>query len=316
MGVNPVSHVLYHANCIDGFGAAWVVKEYDKLIGQGLRIEKLKEAVGPIHGGVPAVEYIPVKYGDEPPLLPKGASVAIVDFSYKRAILEELRGKVSELVVLDHHATAERDLQGLSYAKFDMKKSGIGMTWDHYFPEKPRNWLVTLIEDYDLWKFEQVATKQVVAALTTYPQEMGIWDAFERRGIGEALREGEVALRLINQIAENISTGARLVRLDGYVVPAVQVRIPRSEVADVLANWYPEYPFTLCYCDTKDGKRYYSLKSRPKSGGKEVDLSRLAEKFDGGGHKTAAGFTTELSSSLMQEMPSAERELTPPKKTR
>jgi hypothetical protein len=43
-----------------------------------------------------------------------GLDVAIVDFSYKRPVMVELASKAKSILVLDHHKTAQADLDGLS----------------------------------------------------------------------------------------------------------------------------------------------------------------------------------------------------------
>jgi len=81
--------MLYHANCADGFGAAWAawIKWGD------------------------AVDYRPVSYGQEPPTDLSGKHVLIGDFSYKRDALAVLAETTASLVILDHHKSAVDELQ-------------------------------------------------------------------------------------------------------------------------------------------------------------------------------------------------------------
>src|ERR1044072_7252508 len=93
--------VLFHADCSDGFGAAWAVwKRF------------------------PDAEFIPVKHGYPPPSDLDGRRALIVDFSYDRSTLMLLAGRAAGLLILDHHITAQRALDGLPFAYFDLKKSG------------------------------------------------------------------------------------------------------------------------------------------------------------------------------------------------
>lgn len=98
---------IYHANCADGFTAAWAVRE----------------ALGE------TVEYIPAGYGDEPPDV-AGADVIIVDFSYKRPVLERMAHTARSIIVLDHHKTARDDLINLP------RPAGDGMHIER-LPETP-----------------------------------------------------------------------------------------------------------------------------------------------------------------------------------
>ena len=97
--------VLYHANCMDGFSAAWAV--WKKF-------------------GDADTEYLPAKYGDAPPDV-TDRDVVIVDFSYKRDVMLTLNRAANQLLCLDHHKTAEADLKDLPFARFDMERSGAGM---------------------------------------------------------------------------------------------------------------------------------------------------------------------------------------------
>jgi len=78
---------IYHGNCADGFGAAWVVR---KALGDD-------------------VEFVPGVYGQEPPDV-TGKDVVIVDFSYKYDVLRALAVAANSIIVLDHHKSAADDL--------------------------------------------------------------------------------------------------------------------------------------------------------------------------------------------------------------
>src|ERR1051325_9019640 len=109
----PPTIVLYHADCADGFGAAWAIWQQ-----------------------FPTARFIPVKHGNPPPAGLEDQRVVIVDFSYSRAALETMAAQTQALLVLDHHITAEKALTGLPYAYFDMKKSGAVLAWE-WAPNKP-----------------------------------------------------------------------------------------------------------------------------------------------------------------------------------
>ena len=99
--------VLFHANCNDGFGAAWVAH---RKFGSDAK-------------------YQPVQYGDAPPRNVEGREVYILDFSYKRDVLLALHEQAESLLVLDHHMTAKDDLEGLEFAQFDLERSGATIAW-------------------------------------------------------------------------------------------------------------------------------------------------------------------------------------------
>lgn len=120
--------VLYHANCKDGFGAAWAAYQ---------------------HFGESA-KYIPVQYSEPLPEIEDGDNVFIVDFSYSRDILVPLSERCN-LTVIDHHKTAFEALTGLNFATFDMNRSGAVLTYKHFFPDRTPPDLLFYIQDRDLW---------------------------------------------------------------------------------------------------------------------------------------------------------------------
>ena len=141
----PPTVVLYHAECADGFGAAWA-----------------------IWNQFPAARFIPVKHGNPPPAGLQDQRVVIVDFSYARETLETMAAQTQALLVLDHHITAENALVGLPYAYFDMKKSGAVLAWE-WAHDQPIPWLLNYIQDKDLWAWALPSSREINAAVASYP---------------------------------------------------------------------------------------------------------------------------------------------------
>lgn len=150
---------IYHGNCADGFGAAWVVRK----------------ALGP------DVEFHSAYYGEPAPDV-TGKNVIIVDFSYKYDALIALADKAESVLVIDHHKTAMADLvdvpqaephyeahkkniTGKLHALFDINRSGAGLVWDFFFPQHQRPDLINHIEDRDLWRFNLPGTREIMADL-------------------------------------------------------------------------------------------------------------------------------------------------------
>ena len=144
--------VIYHGKCLDGMTAAWAVK---KALGDG--------------------DYIAASHGDAPPDV-VGRDVVIVDFSYKRSIMETLFQDAQSLLVLDHHKSAKADLADFPFAVFDMERSGAGMAWDHFHPGNPRPALINLVEDNDLWRHVLPGTREFQLRLEMEPMNFESWD--------------------------------------------------------------------------------------------------------------------------------------------
>ncbi len=277
---------IYHGNCADGFGAAWVVRK----------------ALGP------DVEFHAARYGDPAPDV-TGKSVIIVDFSYKYDVLVALADKAVSVLVIDHHKTAMVDLvdvppaelhyeahqknsTGKLHALFDMNQSGASLTWDFFFPRHQRPDLINHIADRDLWQFKLPGTREIMADLFSYPQDFATWDRLFADDINAMRLDGE-AINRQNQktVADLVRTTNRRMLIGGHDVPVAN--LPYMFASDAGALMAEGELFAGSYFDTPDG-RNFSLRSTDAG----MDVSELAKQYGGGGHRNAAGFRVALDHAL------------------
>lgn len=271
-----MKYVLYHGNCYDGFGAAfaaWKKFGYENTI------------------------YIPVGYGKPPPEMPDAEIIYILDFSYNKETILAL-SQTAQVVVLDHHKTAQAELEPLirtdhngppkifnPHIVFNMNKSGALLAWEYFHSDKsgavPYNDLIEHISDRDLWQFKLKHSAVIHKALVSYPMEFELWDSFN---IDQLVVEGDTCERMHKQLVENIVNGSYIGAIDGQAVPVVNTSIAWSEVGEALINKYPQYAFVASFTYFADNIMW-SLRSKG-----EFDVSAIAKKFGGGGHKNAAGF--------------------------
>lgn len=280
--------IVWHKNCHDGFAAAWVANRYFR-------------GEADFH----AAAY------KEPPPDASGRHIFILDFSYPRGDLVTLAAKNHCVFVLDHHKTAAMDLallpavppiwqwedslkSGFNFplsATFDMERSGAGLAWDYFFPDQPRPALVEFVQDRDLWRFEHPGTRAVHSALASYPMDFETWDAIAARldkpeGSAEMVAEGWVLDRMhIKRCREIIEQAGRFLVLDGHVIPVCAA--PYAFASDIGNIMSEGYPFAATYVEHSGGITV-SLRSQKEGG---MDVSEIAKKFGGGGHRNAAGFT-------------------------
>lgn len=256
-------YVLYHGNCYDGFGAAWAAW---KALGDGAR-------------------YIPVTHGRPMPEMENGARVFILDFSYPRADLLALAQRMQSVVVLDHHKTAMEALLGLSApglkVVFDMDKSGAILTWQHFFTG-PAPDLLLYIQDRDLWRFDLYESEEIAAAMRSWPFKFNVW---ERLQVATLASEGAAILRQTKQMVQMICAQASMGEVGGEACVVVNATAFWSEVGHHLLSEWPDSPFAASWYIDKHGARIWSLRGRG-----DYDVSALAKRMGGGGHKDAAGF--------------------------
>ena len=286
---------IYHGFCDDGFAAAWAVR---RALGED------------------RVEFYPGVYQKDPPDV-TGRDVILVDFSYKRPVIEKMIQGCKSLLILDHHKTAQADLAGLPPAGvsrhewaqkavagikpvgvlFDMNRSGAGISWDFFnnlaHPEamssgsSQRPEFIDYIEDRDLWRKALPEGDQFTIALRSYPQEFGIWDSLVARGVPRLIEEGRPIWRYYRSVCDQLLQEAYICHLADHACWMVNAPyVFASEVSGDLAE--RALIFGASYFQRADGMWQYSLRSRS-----DFDVSEIAKKFGGGGHAKAAGFATK-----------------------
>lgn len=264
--------VIYHKNCSDGMAAAWTFWNIHK----------------------DAFEYSAASYnGKVPDVLDR--DVYLVDFSYKRNILELIMAYSNKIVLLDHHQSAIEELWDIEEHNFDMsrcstEKSGAMLAWEynaeiHHMKTKPPH-LLLYIQDRDLWKFELPNSREINAALKLYDQSFEVYDRLMRltkAGLKGLIKEGTL---LLNKQAKDIESilryNTRVIKVGDHDVPFINSSMYRSELGSAASVGFP---FAAIYSDSKE-YREISLRSQPEG----LDVSEIAKKFGGGGHKHAAGF--------------------------
>ena len=259
--------VVYHADCIDGFTAAYAA--WVRLRDQA--------------------EYVPAHYGDKPVEEVDGREVYLLDFSYPRAVIEELRRRAARVMVIDHHQTAAANLEGLEDCIFDQEHSGAYLAWRYFHPERPpMPDLVLAVEDRDLWRFQLPETAEVHAGLGTLPRTFESWAqvAFD---LGVAVVPGRVALCYEQALIETLLKKRSEIVLDGHKTWAVNSPVLISELGEAVANLPGNHaPMGVVYSIVGDQVRV-SLRSVG-----DFDVSAIAARRGGGGHRNAAGCEVPL----------------------
>lgn len=273
---------LYHANCADGFTAAWAFRTYLK--------HDFSDA---------DVEYIPCTYGRLVPDI-RDSRIVTLDFSYPADVLQKLADRNESVLVPDHHKTAQEQLSSFPVSKgnvylddsfkgvrvlFDMDRSGAGITWDYFHSSDSRPAIVSTVEDRDLWRFALPHTREKMAAIFSYEYTFEDWDIMNMLDVHGLIVDGRAIERKhFKDIKEFLKVGLHYKNIGGTVVPALNRPYHwSSDAGHIMAQ---DAPFAVCY--TRIGSFVkFSLRSRSDGG---ADVSEVAKQFGGGGHKNAAGF--------------------------
>lgn len=258
--------IIYHANCADGFSAAWC---FWRAVGDN-------------------AEYFPGVYQKPPPDV-RNRDVYLVDFSYKRPVVEAMLREAKSVTLIDHHKSAIEDLEGLpGLLQFcDLDRSGATLAWDFLYPNEPRPLLLGHVEDRDLWRFKLPGTREIQAAIFSFEYSFEKWDEL-MAATGPELMQLTAAGAAIERkhhkdIAELLKVCQRRIAIAGHDVPVASLPYTMSsDAGHVMAQGEP---FAACYWDSAEG-RHFSLRSAEDG----MDVSAIAAQFGGGGHKHASGF--------------------------
>ena len=285
--------IVYHANCADGFGAAYAAWA---------------------HYGSDAT-YLPAQYGEGSYLKVlqqesvTDREVHVLDFSFPKQDMIHLLSVASKVVWLDHHKTAFEMNLDLPYPHqciLDNDRSGALIAWEYYNPKSTVPMCIRYLDDYDRWQFKLPDTKAVSKALWSYtPWTFAQW-ATQMEGHTEQLAaEGWAILRAhvvnVNAVVKGAARLCHILHIaktgpehwqatfdvDAKGLSANCPPHLSSDVGHELAN--QSGTFGLLWHINKDGKVLCSLRSNG-----DYDVSAIAKAFGGGGHKNAAGFETDV----------------------
>ena len=262
--------ILYHADCDDGFGAAYAAW---LCLGD-------------------SAEYQPVYYGVQiQPDRLTGRQVFILDFSFPPAVLSRMAQCAAKIVLLDHHKSAALQWAGVEPIRnvelhFDMDRSGAQMAWDYFHPGSARPPLIDHIGDRDLWRFALADTKAFCAGLSLIPTSFESWQIAASHP-AELIVKGRTVLEVLQrQIDSALRKELRSVTLCGYQGLATNAISNTSEIGQEIAKRSGTFSLTFFI---KGDEAICSLRSIAP-----FDVSVIAAHYGGGGHAQASGFTVPI----------------------
>lgn len=271
--------ILYHAKCRDGFGSAYAAW---KKFGD--------EAT-----------YIPVHDRDHPPEVFKNKDIYIIDFSYPKEVLEEMMKNNKTVVVIDHHISAKETLTAFPQNIFDNNHSGAVLAWQYFHPQTPVPTLLNYIEDHDLWKFSLPDHRAYMSALDEYPVEFPVWDKLiedlkDEVFLTNYLTKGKMLAKFSDDLVEKILEFKERISFAGHEVWAINAsRIYRSILGVKLAELNEkndQIALGVVYYHYNNAV-HISLRSKG-----DVDVSKIAQSYGGGGHKNAGSIRVKNFSDL------------------
>jgi hypothetical protein len=221
--------------------------------------------------GLDEVEFVPGVYG-EAPIDVTDRHVIMVDFSYKRPILEEMIQAAKSVLILDHHKTAQADLarlvpEGASTEEvrhewkqirsnpnpvkkvitgiFDMDRSGAQIAWDFFCPLAERPALVDYVGDRDLWRFDLERSQDISAYIFSHDYGFKAWSRLAEdleECFVDCANEGEAITRKHwKDIRELLTVTRRDMVIGGHRVPVAN--LPYTMASDAAGFMAESAPF-------------------------------------------------------------------------
>lgn len=259
--------VFYHADCKDGFGGAWAAW---KKFGD-------------------TAEYLPYFHNEEPPAF-TGKEIYMIDMVFeKKEILDQMLRDNKRVTAIDHHVSTKDAVLRTQDPLFDNDHSGSVLAWKYFFSNEPTPELLLVIEDGDIWKFEIPDSRALYRYLDMQTFDFETWSKlaldFENKAKRKEMAEkGQLIVDFEKLVIErNITDNARLVTFEGYTVYAINAANFVSDMGNKLATSKP--PFSIMWREKKDGSIAVSLR-----GVGDVDCSKIAVKYGGGGHRYSSAF--------------------------
>lgn len=226
----------------------------------------------------PTLEELPLKYN----------SLIITDLAPSAALVEKIAGE-RELILIDHHASS-RDLARHPFVVHDIGKSASLLTYEWLTKQghdlSAYENFVRCVDDFDLWTLKRPDSRKMNLLFTL----LGI-RRFEERFYNIPYEsfspEEELLITLEEERRDQYITKAvKNLRMytdkAGLSFAVVFAEMYTSELGNhIIAQGLADYVLII---NAQRGKA--SLRSR-----KDVDISEIAVRNGGGGHKNAAGFT-------------------------
>ncbi len=265
--------VCLHHNDQDGRCAAAIVR---RALGRNVRMYE-------------------INYGEEIPweAIQKADQVVIVDFSLPLDDMLQIQ-KMTELIWVDHHVSSLEALSSLENVagERNLEDAACVLVWRTFFPHEQIPRAVDFIGDRDVWRFAYAETAEFCEGLfeeETQPTNDLLWDPLlngESDFAAKLIERGRILLASrLRGIEHSIRTRAFTVEFEGFNTLAINTR-GNGDIGEYIRN--QGYAIAYCYHDAVQSGRLITFVTLYSAG---ADVSKIAEKFGGGGHPGAAGFS-------------------------
>lgn len=250
-----------------------------------------------IQNRYPECEMIGINYDDEFDLnnINNGEIIFMVDFCLQPFDLMKQLNKKAILIWIDHHKSAieeskkyNKNIQGVR----DINKAGCELTWKFINPDKKMPRGIHLLGRYDVWDNEDKNTFLYQYGLKSCDTglDSNIWNAIledNKEVFDRIIKDGKIIGNYAEQENKILANSyAFETKFNGLKCIALNNDHCNSQVFDTI--WDNKKYDAMMTFGFKKGQWTVSLYSDRD----DIDVSKIAKKHGGGGHKGASGFQT------------------------
>lgn len=258
--------VFYHANCPDGFGAAWSYWHAHK------EISKFKD--------IPPIDFYAIGHHDTELPLVKDKNVVMVDVVLSDSNQMNYLVKQSKsFKLLDHHKTAFDLYHKEPWAFFDLEKSGSVLAWEDSHFQIPLPRILYCIQERDLEKILDIDTESFLQVLDSIPRTFLDWDILHESLIFDpepVLKNGRLMRERIYSAVDRLLQNAVPIIMNGYKGFAVNSQVELGVLAASKLSTRPGIDFGFSWYVDHCGLVRGSWRSQ------SMDVIELAKIYNGG----------------------------------
>ena len=244
-------------------------------------------------------------------------TVIMVDFCLQPdKLMIKLLKSEKDIIWIDHHKTSfeidnkhewVNDIEGIRVENYP---AACKLSWKYFYTNKEVPKTVDLVSSYDIWDLNkyphnevllfQYGLRNIIDFNTTFNSITfkgynKIFDDFFNRTIGNGntkfikntIKIGKIVLDYVKKYnSKYMNKYGYTIDFEGYTCLVCNIGNGDSQIFESMIT--DEIDIMIPYCF--NGKQYVTSMYSNKP---EIDVSIIAKKYEGGGHKNAAGFQCE-----------------------
>lgn len=270
-----------------------------------------------IKKAIPDIKLIPYDYNEPLPneVWMENELVVFVDVTPSLKEMIDISKKTKKFIWIDHHIQIMKQAEAYGFNPEGIRDNDFSAcenAWRYFFPEKEIPKAVYFLGRYDVWKHQGIhnclSFQYGMRSRTTDPTDLKsfyIWetllsspsddiDSFVKNQVEnfilDIVDDGEICQEYEDSVnAEYVKNFSYEAEFEG--MKAIVLNKGRSGSLTFKSIWdNSKYDCMICFVQKKgeNGEYQYSVSMYTDKPG--LDLSEIAVKYGGGGHKQACGF--------------------------